>query len=74
MVIEAGRVTLGLLVDSVAEVVNISATQIDPTPAIGNDDCSRYIHGVYSTEREITVLIDLNRLIADEEQEAASLG
>jgi len=74
MIIEAGRVTLGLLVDSVAEVVNISAAQIDPAPAIGSDDSSRYIHGVYSTEREIIVLIDLNRLIADEEQEAASLG
>ena len=74
MVIEAGRATLGLLVDSVAEVVNISAAQIDPAPAIGNDDTSRYIHGVYSTEREIIVLIDLDRLLVDEEQAAASLG
>lgn len=74
MIIEAGRATLGLLVDSVAEVVNISAAQIDPAPAIGNDDTSRYIHGVYSTEHEILVLIDLDRLIVDEEQAAASLG
>jgi purine-binding chemotaxis protein CheW len=73
MVIESGNVTVGLLVDSVAEVVNISASQIDPAPNVGNDDSSRYIQGVYSRKEEILILIDLNKLISEEDRDAASL-
>ncbi|MGE0484900.1 MAG: chemotaxis protein CheW [Gammaproteobacteria bacterium] len=73
MVIESGNVTVGLLVDSVAEVVNISASQIDPAPNVGNDDSSRYIQGVYSRTDEILILIDLNKLISEEDRDAASL-
>jgi len=73
MVIESGKVTVGLLVDSVAEVMNISASQIDPAPNVGNDESSRYIHGVFSTEAQIVILIDLNKLISEEERADISL-
>ena len=70
MIIESGKVTVGLLVDSVAEVMNISATDIDPAPNIGNDEGSRYIHGICSSEEQILILIDLDKLISDEDREA----
>ncbi|MCB1749742.1 MAG: chemotaxis protein CheW [Gammaproteobacteria bacterium] len=73
MVIESGKVTVGLLVDSVAEVVNINASQIDPAPSVGNDDSSRYIQGVFSREDQILILIDLNKLISEEERDAISM-
>lgn len=72
MIIESGKVTVGLLVDSVAEVVNISSSEIDPPPSVGNDDGSRYIQGIYSSEQQILILIDLDKLINEENREAIS--
>ena len=73
MVIECGEVTVGLLVDSVAEVVNIRSSQIDPAPAVGNEDSARYIHGVFSNEEDILILVDLDKLISDEDRDAISM-
>lgn len=70
MIIESGKVTVGLLVDSVAEVVNLSSSDIDPPPSVGNDEGSRYIQGIYSSEQQILILIDLNKLINEENREA----
>lgn len=73
MIIESGKMTVGLLVDSVAEVANISASDIDPPPTLGKEDGSRYIQGVYSTEDRILILIDLDKLISEEEHGALGL-
>lgn len=73
MIIESGKVTVGLLVDSVAEVVNISSGDIDPPPSVGNEESSRYIQGIYSTNEQILILIDLNKLITEENHGAIGL-
>ena len=73
MIIESGKVTVGLLVDSVAEVVNIASSDIDPPPSVGNDEGSRYIQGIYSSEQQILILIDLNKLINEENREAIGM-
>lgn len=70
MIIESGKVTVGLLVDSVAEVVNISSNEIDPAPSVGNEEGSRYIQGIYSNDQQILILIDLNKLINEENRDA----
>ena len=73
MILESGRVTVGLLVDSVAEVVNIASSDIDPPPSVGNDEGASYIQGIYSTEQQILILIDLNKLIAEENRDALGM-
>lgn len=73
MIIESGRVTVGLLVDSVAEVVNIALSDIDPPPSVGNDEGSSYIQGIYSTEQQILILIDLDKLITEENRDAIGM-
>lgn len=69
MIIESGKVTVGLLVDSVAEVVNIASSDIDPPPSVGNEEGSRYIQGIYSSEQQILILIDLDKLIAEDQRD-----
>lgn len=64
MIVECNKMTVGLLVDSVAEVVNIQSSDIDAPPNIGHDDQSRYILGVYSKDNEILILVDLNKLLS----------
>jgi purine-binding chemotaxis protein CheW len=68
MFVEINKLIVGLLVDSVAEVVNIQNSEIDSAPSIGNDDNSRYIQGVYSKNGEILILVDLNRLMTADAQ------
>ncbi|NEX20139.1 chemotaxis protein CheW [Thiorhodococcus mannitoliphagus] len=67
VVIDAGQQNVGILVDAVAEVVQISPDSVDPAPAVGNDQTSRFILGVTSTDEGLTILIDLNKLLSDEE-------
>jgi purine-binding chemotaxis protein CheW len=54
-------------------VVNIASSDIDPPPSVGNDEGSRYIQGIYSTEQQILILIDLNKLINEENRDAIGM-
>ena len=67
VIIDVGHQNVGILVDAVAEVVQISPSAVDPAPAVGNDQTSRFILGVTSTEEGLTILIDLNKLLSDED-------
>ncbi len=67
VVIETGKQVAGILVDRVAEVVNIAGKDVDTAPNVGNRDSSRYIAGVVSRGDDILILIDVERLLTDEE-------
>jgi len=67
VIIDVDNQNIGILVDSVAEVVQIPAESIDPAPAVGNDQTSRFILGVSSSNEGLTILVDLNKLLSDEE-------
>lgn len=67
VIIDVDNQNVGILVDSVAEVVQIPPDAVDPAPAVGNDQTSRFILGVSSTEEGLTILIDLNKLLSDDE-------
>ena len=73
VIIEVEGQEVGILVDSVAEVIDIRQSAVEAAPNIGNDDASRYIQGVSSIEGQLLILVDLNRLLTDEEwQEVTS--
>lgn len=69
VIIDVNNQNVGILVDSVAEVVQISPDEIDPAPAVGSDQSSRFILGVTSTKDGLTILISLEKLLSDEEWE-----
>ena len=74
VIIEAGDNVVGILVDSVAEVVDLRASEIETAPNVGTDESSKYIQGVSSQEQELLILVDVDKLLTDEEwQEVASL-
>ncbi|WP_077316478.1 chemotaxis protein CheW, partial [Vibrio gazogenes] len=45
IVIESERQVIGILVDSVAEVVYLRTSEIDTTPSVGTDESSKFIQG-----------------------------
>ena len=74
VIIEAGDQVVGILVDSVAEVVDLRANDIETAPNVGTDESSKYIQGVSSQGNELLILVDVDKLLSDEEwQEVASL-
>jgi len=67
VIIEAEKQVIGILVDSVAEVVYLKVSDIDDAPNVGNDDSARFIQGVSNREGELLILVDLNQLLSDDE-------
>jgi len=67
IIIEAEKQVVGILVDSVAEVVDIRTSEIETAPNVGNEETSRYILGVSSRGEVLLILVDLNKLLSDEE-------
>ena len=72
VIIEAEKQVVGILVDSVAEVVDLNSSDIDPAPNIGTEESAEFIKGVSNRNNELLILIDLNRLLNDEEWEEVS--
>lgn len=67
VIIEADQQVIGILVDSVAEVVYLRSSEIDSAPNIGTEESARFIQGVSNREGELLILVDLNKLLTDEE-------
>jgi len=67
VIIEAEKQVIGILVDSVAEVVYLKASEIDDAPNVGNDDSAKFIQGVSNREGELLILVDLDQLLSDDE-------
>lgn len=67
VIIEADKQVVGILVDSVAEVVDLRMSEVESAPNVGNDDSSKYIQGVASRDDALLILVDLNKLLTDEE-------
>lgn len=65
---------VGILVDSVAEVAELKTSEIESAPNLGNEDSSRFIQGVCNKDDELLILVDVERLLTDQEwEEVASM-
>ena len=67
VIIETGKHVVGIMVDAVAEVVDLDTSEIDTAPSVGNEDSARYIQGVANVDDNLLILVDLNKLLTDEE-------
>lgn len=68
VIIETASHIIGILVDSVAEVVELRSSDIETAPNVGNEETSKYIQGVTSRDNELLILVDLNRFLSEEEK------
>jgi purine-binding chemotaxis protein CheW len=67
VIIEGAKHVVGILVDCVAEVVDLTMSDVESAPSVGNDESAKYIQGVASRDGELLILVDLNKLLTDEE-------
>jgi purine-binding chemotaxis protein CheW len=72
VIIESDQQVVGILVDSVAEVIELQQSDIDSAPSIGSEDSARYIQGVASRDEDLLIVVDLKKLLSDQEWSAAA--
>jgi len=67
VIIESDQQVVGILVDSVAEVVYLRSSEIDSAPNVGTEESAKFIQGVSNRDGQLLILVDLNKLLNDEE-------
>ncbi|WP_340680588.1 chemotaxis protein CheW [Paraglaciecola sp.] len=67
VIIESDEQVVGIMVDSVAEVVYLRSSEIDSAPNVGTEESAKFIQGVSNRDGQLLILVDLNKLLNDEE-------
>ncbi|MCP4353528.1 MAG: purine-binding chemotaxis protein CheW [Desulfobacterales bacterium] len=67
IVVQLDENTIGLVVDTVDEVAVIPSDNIAPPPTVGRGAKSHYIQGMGKTGDEVKILLDVNKLLFEEE-------
>ena len=67
IIVEVNGNVIGMLVDSVAEVVYLHQSEIDTAPSVSSDDSSRFIQGVCSREDYLLIIVDVDKFLSEEE-------
>lgn len=60
-----GPIQVGMVVDSVSEVLNIGAAEIEPPPSLGASSDSDNILGMAKIKGEVKILLDIDRVVGD---------
>jgi purine-binding chemotaxis protein CheW len=63
----SGTIQVGIVVDSVSEVLNIKGDDIEETPAFGTKLNTDYILGMAKMEGGVKILLDIDKVLTSEE-------
>lgn len=63
-------IQMGIVVDSVSEVLDISGADIDATPAFGTSCDTEYILGMAKAKGSVKILLNIERVLTDGDLEA----
>lgn len=66
--------TMGVVVDSVSDVINLDKTKIQDSPDFGAKVNSEFINGLVSVNDRMVILLDVDKLLKLEELEGQESG
>jgi purine-binding chemotaxis protein CheW len=64
---EAGTIQVGLVVDTVSEVLNLAGADIENTPDFGAQVSTPYILGMAKVKGKVKILLDIDRVVSAQE-------
>lgn len=67
VVLESQNQVIGILVDSVAEVVYLRQSEIETAPNVGNEESAKFIQGVCNKNGELIILVEFEKMLNDDE-------
>jgi purine-binding chemotaxis protein CheW len=59
---------MGIVVDSVSEVLNVAQSEIDATPDFGGQVTTDYVLGLAKVKGTVKILLDLDRVLGSDGQ------
>jgi len=68
IVVDIADISIGLIVDSVSEVISIPDTEIVAPPEVGKGG-NKYVKGIGKVHGEVKLLLDCNRLLNEDDAE-----
>ena len=68
VVVEMNGETVGMVVDAVSEVLNVSDEDIEPPPSLVTTADSVFITGIAKIGERLVILLDLSQVLNTEEQ------
>jgi purine-binding chemotaxis protein CheW len=71
MVLNVGSRTIGIIVDSVNEVLRVTQQEISPTPPTVTSAGNGYMTGLVRLKEDLLILLDVDRLFGDSGSQAA---
>ena len=71
IVLAVGEKVIGLVVDAVSDVLDIPAAEMRIAPDLGSHVDTRFISGMATVGERMTVLLDIDRLLSEDEIIAA---
>lgn len=63
-------ITMGLVVDEVCEVIEVTPDQIEPAPTFGTQVDTSFILGMAKTEESVKMLLDIDMVLTEKEMAA----
>jgi purine-binding chemotaxis protein CheW len=73
IVVNVGDVEVGIIVDRVWEVRDILGKEIDDPPSFGTNVDSSFILGMGKAEERVTILLDIHRVLGQDEDALADI-
>jgi purine-binding chemotaxis protein CheW len=70
----AGATVLGVIVDEVSDVLDLSAEKIEATPEFGIEVDTSFIKGVGRIEERVVLLLDIDRVLSGSELNVVELA
>lgn len=64
---ESGSVLMGIVVDGVSEVLNLTGVEIEDTPDFGQEVTVRYLLGMAKVKGRVKVLLDIDQVLSAQE-------
>jgi purine-binding chemotaxis protein CheW len=64
---EGGPVSIGIVVDGVSEVLNLTAQEIEDTPDFGDETGVRYLLGMAKVKGKVKILLDIDQVLSTQE-------
>jgi len=63
----SNNIPIGIVVDTVSEVINIQAQEIEPAPTFGSSINTNFILGMAKTEGGVKILLNIDQVLSAEE-------
>lgn len=64
---ESGPVQMGVVVDGVSEVLNLTAAEIEDTPDFGDHTAGQYLLGMAKVKGKVKILLDIDKVLSSQD-------